>query len=85
MSMYSSITDPKNAVRAEPAVAGMASGAATPQIATTLQISTGTVRKHLEAVHATLGVSSRAAVAATVMRLVHPEAAGILGQPLLSR
>ena len=27
----------------------------------------------------------RAAVAATVMRLVHPEAAGILGQPLLSR
>ena len=63
----------------------VASGAATPQIATTLQISTGTVRKHLEAVHATLGVSSRAAVAATVMRLVHPEAAGILGQPLLSR
>lgn len=63
----------------------VASGAATSQIATTLQISTGTVRKHLEAVHATLGVSSRAAVAATVMRLVHPEAAGILGQPLLSR
>ena len=63
----------------------VASGAATSQIATTLQISTGTVRKHLEAVHATLGVSSRAAVAATVMRLVHPEAAGILDQPLLSR
>ncbi|MEV8357762.1 LuxR C-terminal-related transcriptional regulator [Microbacterium sp. NPDC076895] len=63
----------------------VASGAATSQIATALQISTGTVRKHLEAVHATLGVSSRAAVAATVMRLVHPEAAGILGQPLLSR
>lgn len=63
----------------------VASGAATSQIATTLQISPGTVRKHLEAVHATLGVSSRAAVAATVMRLVHPEAADILGKPLLSR
>lgn len=62
----------------------VASGAATSQIATTLQISTGTVRKHLEAVHATLGVSSRSAVAATVMRLVHPEAADILPRPLVS-
>ena len=62
----------------------VASGAATSQIATSLKISTGTVRKHLEAVHATLGVSSRAAVAATVMRLVHPEAADILIRPLVS-
>jgi len=62
----------------------VASGAATSQIAMSLQISAGTVRKHLEAVHATLGVTSRAAVAATVMRLVHPEAADILLRPLVS-
>lgn len=63
----------------------VASGAATSQIALSLGISPGTVRKHLEAVHATLGVSSRAAVAATVMRVVHPEAAGILAHPVLTR
>lgn len=63
----------------------VASGAATSQIATSLQISTGTVRKHLEAVYARLGVSSRTAVAATVMRLVHPETADLLGQPQFAR
>lgn len=56
----------------------VASGASTEQIALSLSISVGTVRKHLESVYATLGVSNRAAAAAAVMRLVHPETADIL-------
>lgn len=46
-------------------------GATNDQIASRLQISSSTVRKHLEAIFTRLGVGSRAAVAATLMQHAH--------------
>lgn len=56
----------------------VATGVTTERIAQTLGISTGTVRKHLESVYLVLGAATRAQATASILRLVHPEAAAVL-------